>query len=281
MNADPVISTLDDDDLMPSLSLVYKLSDEANLRAAVSETVNRPEFRELAPFSFTDVVGGRSAVGNPDLTSATIRSFDLRYEWFPSSFGVVAASLFYKDFVNPIERTLFLATELESTWQNVGEAENYGFELEFRRDLGFLSESLRPFVAQLNYTYVESEISVGDENFIVTNDTRPLVGQPDTVYNLILEWSQPVWGTTTRLLYNYTGEKIYEAGAFGMPDVLEEPIGTLDFVWRQSLEGLAPGLGVKLTASNLTNEAYEWTGAVSRIWERGRTFGLSLSYTPF
>ena len=281
VNSDTIVSTLKDDDLMPSLSVVYKLSDEANLRAAVSETVNRPEFRELAPFSFTDVVGGRSAVGNPNLESATIRSFDLRYEWFPSGFGVVAASLFYKDFSNPIERTLFLATELESTWQNVSQAENYGFELEFRRNLGFLSESLRPFVAQVNYTYVDSEISVGEENFIVTSDKRALVGQPDTVYNLILEWSQPVWGTTTRLLYNHIGEKIYEAGAFGLPDVLEAPVGTVDFVWRQSLEGLAPGLGLKLSATNLTDETYEWTGAISRVWERGRTYGVSLSYTPF
>jgi TonB-dependent receptor len=279
--SDPIVSTLDDDDLMPSLSVVYKVSDEANLRAAVSETVNRPEFREQAPFSFTDVVGGRSAVGNPDLTSATIRSYDLRYEWFPSGFGVMAASLFYKDFTDPIERTLILATELEATWENVEQAENYGFELELRRDLGFLSESLRPFVAQVNYTYVDSEINVTDEATILTNPSRPLVGQPDSVYNLILEWSQPVWGTTTRILYNYTGEKIYEAGANGLPDVLEEPIGTLDLVWRQSLEGLAPGLGLKLTASNLTDETYEWTGAINRIWERGRTFGLSLSYTPF
>ena len=278
--ADQVVSTLDDDAFMPSLSVVRRIGDTTNLRAAFSQTVNRPEFRELAPFEFTDVIGGRSSRGNPDLVNATITSYDLRWEWFPNQLGVVAASLFYKDFTDPIERTLLIATELQSTWRNADSAENFGAELEFRRDLGFLSSGLQPFTLQLNYTWVSSEVTISD-NEIITNPSRPLVGQPDQVYNVVLEWVEPSWGTTTRLLYNYTGEKVFEGGAFGIPDVLEEPVAMLDFVWRQDLAFLADGLGAKLSLTNLTDEQIELTGGYARTYKPGRGVGLSLSYTPF
>jgi TonB-dependent receptor len=281
LDADPILSTVEDDELMPALSATYRLGDRSNLRGAFSRTVNRPEFRELAPFEFTDVVGGRSARGNPELGSAVISSFDVRYEWFPDTFGVVAASLFYKDFTDPIERTLESSVELVSTWRNVDSASNYGAELEFRRDLGFLAEALAPFMVQLNYTYVKSEINVGEDDVVVTNPTRPLVGQPDHVYNVVLEWQQPSWGTTTRLLYTSTGEKVAEAGGFGIPDVIEEPWSSLDFAWRQDLGFSAKGLGAKLSLTNLLDDEVEFSGGVSETYKRGRGVGLSLSYTPF
>jgi outer membrane receptor protein involved in Fe transport len=280
IEATPVVSNVDDNELMPSLSVVYRLNEQTNLRAAVAQTVNRPEFRELAPFEFTDVAGGRSAVGNPDLTSATIRSYDLRWEWFPNSFGVVAASAFYKDFSNPIERTLLFGIEQISTWRNVDMAENYGLELEFRRDLGFLSETLRPLVLQLNYTWVESQINVGADS-IETNPERALVGQPDQVYNVVLEWTQPAWGSTARVLFNHSGDKIAEAGAFGIPDVVEQARSTLDLVWRQDLRFISEGLSLKLSANNITDEEIALLGGMERVYTTGRTVSLSLSYTPF
>lgn len=280
-NAPEVLTTLDDTDLMPALSVVYLLSDRTNLRAAASQNVNRPEFRELAPFEFTDVVGGQAALGNPNLTSATITSFDLRWEWFPSSFGVVAASVFYKDFTDPIERTLELAVELRSTWRNVDSAHNYGAELELRRDLGFISAALEPVNVQLNYTYVDSQIDIGDDDQVVTNTQRALVGQPDHIVNAVLEWTPPRWGTTLRLLYNFTGEKVYEAGAFGIPDVIEDASSTVDLILRQDLAFLVEGLSLKLAGTNLTNEEYRLFGGREVTYSRGRGVGVSLSYTGF
>ena len=82
-----------------------------NLRFAFSQTVNRPDFRELAPFKYTHIAGGFAVTGNPDLVSADISSYDLRWEWFPSSDEVIAASVFYKDFDNPIENVLVAAAD--------------------------------------------------------------------------------------------------------------------------------------------------------------------------
>ena len=279
-DATPFESVVTDQEFMPALSATYRLNSNTNLRAAVSQTVNRPEFRELAPFEWTDVVGGRSARGNPDLVTAKITSYDLRWEWFPDQFGVIAASLFYKDFTNPIERTLLFAVELQSTWINTPGATNLGAELEFRRDLGWIAQSLTPLSLQLNYTYVDSEISVGDDP-IVTSTTRPLVGQPDNTANVVLEWAPPSWGTMVRLLYNYTGTTLYQAGGLGIPDVYQEPMETLDLVWKQRLDFLARGLGLTVTATNLTNNRYELTGGFEQRYQRGRGLGLGISYTVF
>ncbi|MCD4751193.1 MAG: outer membrane beta-barrel protein [Thermoanaerobaculales bacterium] len=280
-DAPSILSTVQDQDFMPALGVTCRIGDATNFRAAFSQTVNRPEFRELAPFEFTDVVGGRSARGNPDLTSATIRSYDVRWEWFPSDYGVVAASLFYKKFDNPIERTLLIAVELQSTWQNVDSARNLGAELEFRRTLGFVSEKLEPLTLQLNYTWVDSQIDVGVDDPIVTNTTRALVGQPDHTANAMLDWVHPSWGSAARILVNYSGEKIVEAGAFGLPDVVAQPFTSLDFVWQQDLGFLADGLGLKLALTNITNEDRELSGGRTQLYSEGRRIGLSISYSAF
>ncbi|HEX2254354.1 MAG TPA: TonB-dependent receptor [Thermoanaerobaculia bacterium] len=284
---DAVTTVLDEDDLLPALSVVYQLTARQNLRGAYSRTVNRPDFRELAPFKFTHIVGGYSVVGNPELVSADIDSYDLRWEWFPSSEEVVAASLFYKDFANPIENVVLGAAELLETYENADGARNYGLELELRRDLGSLARMLREVTAIVNYTWVDSEIRIDPTATILTNPTRALVGQPDQVANLVLEWARPAWGTGLRLLVNHTGEKVAQGGALGLPDVLEEARSTLDLVYRQDLgtwfRGAAPGLTFKLSGANLLGEEKRWTqgGETFRVYEPGRELGVSLSYSLF
>ena len=277
----PIVSEIDDTDILPSLSLVYRLNEETNLRFSASQTVNRPEYRELAPFEFTHVVGGFTAVGNPDLNRAKITSFDARWEWFPSAREVMAVSFFYKDFEDPIESLLLGGALNFETFTNVEEAQNLGLELEIRRNLGVLSESLEDFNFILNYAFVDSEVTIDPTVSAVTNDQRPLVGQPDNVGNLILEWDKPDSGTNVRLLYNYVGDKVSFAGGFGLPDVIEEARSTIDLVWGQDLPW--SGLRFKLSGSNLTDEERLWTqgGGTWRLYDAGRSISLSFSWSPW
>lgn len=97
-------SELANTDVFPSLNFVQALGDASNLRVGYSATVNRPEFRELAAFEFTDVVGSRAVRGNPELERALIRNVDARWERFAGSRGVLTASVFYKHFAQPIGR---------------------------------------------------------------------------------------------------------------------------------------------------------------------------------
>ena len=112
-----------------------------NLRFGYSTTVNRPEFRELAAFEFTDVVGSRAVRGNPDLERALIQNVDGRWELFSGGRGIIAASAFYKHFDKPIERVVIAGAQPIVTFQNADSARNFGIELEAGRQ--FTKQPLR------------------------------------------------------------------------------------------------------------------------------------------
>ena len=273
----PISSLIEDRDWLPALSLVYKLSSSQNLRVSASQTVNRPEFRELAPFRFKPIAGGLEQTGNPELVSASIASYDLRWEWFPSAGDVIAVSLFYKAFTDPIESVQVSGAALTETFQNADSARNQGLELELRRGLGAWSGALDAFTVIFNYSFIDSQISLGP-NTIQTNLDRPLVGQPDHVGNLVLEWAKPEWGSGVRLLYNYTGSKIAYAGTNGLDDIVEDPRGSFDVVYRQGFRLLGVDWTAKLAGENLTNERREFSqgGELWRGWDPGRKIGISL-----
>jgi hypothetical protein len=273
----PISSLIEDRDWLPALSVVYRLTSTQNLRVSGSQTVNRPEFRELAPFRFKPIAGGLEQTGNPDLISASIQSLDARWEWFPSAGDVIALSLFYKTFEDPIEAVQVSGAALTETFQNADSARNQGLELEFRRNLGAWTGALDPFTLILNYSFIDSQISLGP-NTIQTNLDRPLVGQPDHVGNVVLEWAPLKWPATVRLLYNYTGEKIAFAGTNGLDDIVEDPRGTLDLVYRQGFRLFGFNWNVKLAGENLTEEArvFSQGGDLWRGWNPGRKVGISL-----
>lgn len=281
-DAEPLTSLIEDRDWLPALSVVYKLSDSQNLRLSGSQTVNRPEFRELAPFRFKPNAAGFEYTGNPDLVSAAIQSYDLRWEWFPQASDVIAVSLFAKQFTDPIEVVQISGVQLTQTYQNAESAENRGVELEFRRNLGSLAEMLSPFNLILNYSYIDSQISLSPGS-INTNLDRPLVGQPDHVGNVVLEWLPPGASSSLRLLYNYSGDKVAFAGTSGLDDVIEKARGTFDLVLRQGFRLFDVDWTVKLSGQNLTDEKWEYTEATEawRAWDPGRSIGLSLSASFF
>ncbi|HYI11396.1 MAG TPA: TonB-dependent receptor [Thermoanaerobaculia bacterium] len=274
---DAVESMNDSNDLLPSLNAVYQVAPRANLRFGYGRSLNRPEFRELSPFTFTEIAGGRSVSGNPELEQATLDAYDVRWEVFPNPTEVIAVSAFYKNIAKPIERIIQPTTDLRQSFVNAESAQLWGLELELRR-------ALRQYWSvNFNYAYIHSAVTVGEHQFsVVTNTDRPLEGQSDQVGNLALQFYQPEWGTMVRLLGGYSGERLTEVGAFGLPDIYEAAYTSLDAVVSQSL-AFARGLELKLGASNLLNARREFVqgGQVHRSFDPGRKISLSLSYTPF
>jgi outer membrane receptor protein involved in Fe transport len=98
-------------DLLPSGNLKWALRDNMNLRLAYGRTIARPTFREFAPFESFQFVGDYIERGNPDLTRTRVDNFDLRWEWFVQPGELLSASVFYKDFTDPIRR---LPTSIEA-----------------------------------------------------------------------------------------------------------------------------------------------------------------------
>src|SRR5690606_10294571 len=106
------------------------------IRASASQTLARPEYREIAPVAGRDVLGGEQFRGNPDLARTLIRNFDLRWEWYPNAGEVLSFGVFAKSFVDPIERIYRGMSGTRVTeFQNAAGAFNVDLEAEARKGL--------------------------------------------------------------------------------------------------------------------------------------------------
>jgi TonB-dependent receptor len=267
-------------DPLPAVNLIYELTQRSNLRFGFSQTVSRPDFRELALFDFLDVTGGRLVVGNPNLVLAKIQNYDARWEFFPGGNQLLAASFFYKDFTDPIEQVIQPSIGLRTSFDNAKSARNAGLELEFRRSLEFLNPNLRQFALSANFTVVDSQIDLtGAQKQVLTSLQRPMAGQSRYLYNIIGEWSKPKWRSTTRAYLNSFSGRISDVGAEGLPDVYQQGATTLDVVYELDVrEG--GHWKMRFSAQNLTDANWLWTqgGSTFRQYHRGRTFTIGNSF---
>jgi TonB-dependent receptor len=272
LEGDVITASLEKTDVFPAVNLVYNVRADQNLRFGFSQTVNRPEFRELAPFEFTDIVGGRAVVGNPDLQRALIQNVDARWEMFPGGDQVVAASFFYKHFSDPIERIVEPTAQLRTSFTNAESAQNVGIELEARRRFADL------VMVGANYTFVNSAITLASAAAQVqTSLERPLAGQSENLFNAVFEVGRGPM--VARVLYTFFGERISDVGSLGLPDILEDGRGTVDFIlsarWR--------ALRLRFTAENLGDEELTFTqgGLVQRQYTLGRSVAFNIGVAAF
>jgi outer membrane receptor protein involved in Fe transport len=211
-------------DWLPSLNVIYTLTEKSSVRASASKTVSRPELRELAPFSFYDFSTFSSLEGNSGLQRAAIQNYDLRYEIYPSAGEVFSAAVFYKDFTNPIE--LLLANDItlgviRRTFVNLPGAKNYGAEMDFRKNL---SKSL---TAYGNFSYIFTKVDLsGNPNR--WNEKRTMQGQSPYIINVGMLYKIEKLDMTVSALYNIFGDRIYNVGNSGMPDIYEAARHILD-----------------------------------------------------
>ena len=270
--------------LLPALNVIYSLTPKQNLRVGFSKTVSRPDFRELARFGFLDLVGGLQTIGNPELVQTDISNYDFRWEYFPGSNQLIAASFFYKNFDQPIEQTMIAAVALLRTFSNATAARNFGFEFEFRRGMDFLSPKLREFAVSSNLTMVESNIDLSNvsDKVVLTSLNRPMQGQSRYVANIIGEWSRPKARSTARYYLNYFSSRITDVGAFGLPDVVQDGLATMDFVYEFTLKG-EDRWKLRFAAENINNARWFLTqgGETFLAYREGRTFTVGTSFRVF
>jgi hypothetical protein len=279
-----VAANLDNTDILPSVGIVYGLKNGSmNLRVGYSRTVARPQFRELSPFEFTDVTGGRSVVGNPDVVRTLISNYDVRYEWYVRSGELVALSFFYKDLKDPIEVVIEPTTNLRASFFNAERAQNKGLEFELRKNLGTLWSALQNFSINTNYTFVRSRVAIREEDRqLLTTLKRPLLGQAENVVNFTLDYELPRHGVDARALFNYSGERITEVGAVGLPDVVEHGFPRLDLVFGKMF-GTERRWRVEFQIENLLDRLvdYRQGDLLYRRYRYGRTFEAVVSYRFF
>jgi len=284
----PINIDLKSTDWLPSANLTYAFNDKHQLRMSASQTVTRPEFRELSPFAFYDFYLNAGIVGNPGLTRGTIRNLDLRYEMYPGQNQLFSVSLFYKKFDNPIEFTFSSlgAGTRTFTYQNLAGATNYGAEIEIRKNMAFISERLEDLSVFANGALIRSTIDLSNTESY--DSTRALQGQSPYILNAGITWNIPDWGLATTLVYNVIGDRVAQVGTEGYADVYERHRNLLDF---QLSKRLGSHGEVKLTwgdilrpyflfyQDNDSNHRYnEDKDSITQRINYGSTVTLSLGY---
>lgn len=274
---------------LPSLNLAYNISDRSLLRAAYSRTVNRPEFRELAPFLYYQFEYEVGVSGNPDLKTAFINNVDLRWEMYPNPGETVSVGAFYKDFTNPIESYLLITAENpQLTYGNATKATSWGVEVEFKKSLASLgvNKILRNTSVNLNASWIESEVNIG--TFAPNQaQNRPLQGQSPYIINTGLYYNDNESGFSGNIAYNVFGPRIFSVGDKIFPTWFEMPRNSLDLqfakVWNNRFE-------TKLNIQNVLNAAYriyqdndlnnkiEDQEALISRYKAGTQFAIGLSY---
>lgn len=278
----PVRTTKLWNDLLPSLALNVKLSETQQLRVSASRTLARPEYRELSPIISRDVVGGENVQGDENLRRTNVDNADIRWEVYPRQGEIISVAFFAKQFHDPIERVYGSGSGGTSFvfYTNAERADNYGLELELRKDLGAFAQRLTPFTFFTNATVMQSQIHLGhDTKAAATNLNRRMVGQAPYVINAGLTYASRSGASTATLLFNRVGERLTAAGGSPLPDVVEQPRNVLDLSLRWSL---SPEVTFRADAKNLLDAAHEITqGSVVReSYRGGRTIQAGVLWHP-
>jgi hypothetical protein len=263
-------------DVLPALSAVVSLTDRQQLRFAASQTLARPEYRELAPITYREVLGGEQVIGNLDLERTLIQNLDARWEWYPTPGDVVSIGVFAKWFDAPIEQRYLARSGTDSrTFENAESATNRGIEFEVSSGLGTRFPSLEPLSVFANVTVMESLVRTGNPG----DTERAMVGQAPWVINAGGTWTSGGRGVSSTLLYNVVGERIVNARASGalVDDVVERPRHVLDLSVRFPVRGSISG---KVDLKNLLDAPYEVVqGSTVRESHRvGRSLSAGLSW---
>jgi len=272
-------------DFLPGINITYKLNNLSNLRLSGSQTVIRPEFRELSPFAFFDFDLGATVTGNSILERTKVTNFDLRYELYPRAGEIFTAGLFYKQFKNPIE-LFFNQTGAGSSstfnYINADKAEGYGAELEFRKKLDF-TKALENFTIQSNVSYIYNRVTSAG-----TQLNRPMQGQSPFLINASIQYDLQKIGLNTTLLFNRIGRRILYVGNNDFPPVWENPRSLFDLqIAKKVLKDKAE---IKLNISDILNQTafyyhdtndngkYDASDATAIRRKFGTNISLSFSY---
>lgn len=236
-------------DFLPALNLTYKLNNKTNIRLSGSQTVIRPEFRELTAFAFYDFELGATVIGNKNLQRTKISNLDLRYELYPRAGELLTVGLFYKYFTNPIEVYLNQSGAGSSNtfnFINADKANGYGVEVEIRKKLDAV-KALKNFTVTSNLSYIHNRVS-GSTNAKID---RPMQGQSPYVINVGLQYDLEKAGLSSTLLFNQIGRRIAYVGNDQTPVIWEAPRPLLDFQLAKKV--LKSKGEIKLNISDIMN----------------------------
>jgi outer membrane receptor protein involved in Fe transport len=245
--------------VLPSLNATYNFNERNLLRAGGSISVNRPEFREVAQYTYYDFSNNFFITGNDLLRTAKIYNADLRYEFYPTRSEMISVGVFYKHFTDAIEQMTTSATgsDMYLSFQNAPTAYDLGVEVEARKSLAGLTTNryLERISFILNASVIKSRVQVdteraGNTGFALTD--RPLQGQSPYVVNagMFYQDDDNHWQISAQ--YNVIGPRISFVGdKQNNPSIIELQRHVVDLAVTK---GVGTHFEVRAGVQNLLNQ---------------------------
>jgi TonB-dependent receptor len=253
---DTAINQIDTLNILPSINVAWNLNDRMLIRASYGKTLNRPEFREIAPFYFYDFIFNSINSGNDSLKNAEVDNFDLRYEFYPAPGENFTVALFYKKFKNPIE--MYFVPGVGSggtrsfTWGNAPLAIGYGAEVEVRKKFDSVDVFIiRHLGVVANAAWIKSEIRFSENNS--AGSKRPMMGQSPWIINAGIYYEADTGRFKINVNYNVIGPRVVIVGVPGIPEVYEMPRHQVDLSIIRTV-GKHHNFDVRLNITDLFNQ---------------------------
>ncbi|WP_105103190.1 TonB-dependent receptor [Microbulbifer pacificus] len=246
---------------LPSVNVIYDLSEEIILRAAASRAMARPTFQNLSSNIVINATSGTATAGNPMLDPILADQFEIGAEWYFSDASLVAATYFNKD----LSTFVFQNTQVEDIdGQSINVTRPYnadegadiqGVELQVQHDFG------SGFGALANYTWTDAK---------VPDSKLELPGNSRDQFNASAYYENDA--VSLRLSYNLRSESYggLTSGSQLVTDQYDQWDATANWMVNDNVD-------VFLTAVNLTNEIiYMRTadGIPVGFYENGPRFSL-------
>jgi TonB-dependent receptor len=261
------------DHWFPGVLATWRLTNDLLLRAAWTNTIARPNYKDLAPYVDADiqlddplVTEVTMRIGNPNLKPFESVNWDLSLEWYYQRTGYVSVGLFYKDITNfeflrftdvtsnePPPQTGPIAGAAPAyrirTTQPVNgpSARLQGIEFALSHKFDTLPKPLNGLGVIANATFIDgrSELPPGESR--TRFDALP--GQVDKVYNLQIYWEDRRFAL--RAAWNYNGGYLESLGAAPINDFYVDVSQSIDlsFEWK-----IYRGHRLYAEVKNVTNE---------------------------
>ncbi|GLB48410.1 TonB-dependent receptor [Neptunitalea lumnitzerae] len=263
--------------ILPGVHFKYNATDNTVLRFAWTNTLARPNYVDLVPFSEINREDEEIVLGNPNLDPAKSMNFDFMAEHYYKSVGVISGGVFYKD-IRDFAYTF--VTENEEGYEvyqpmNGDNAMVYGAEVSFQRQLDFLPGFAKNFGVYLNYTYLNSDAKgIRNEDGDERGDLE-LPGSSPNMFNASLSYADKK--LSARLSGNFSDAYLDELGGNSFEDRYYDQQFFLDFNVNYSF---TKNLSMYASLNNITNQPLRYYQGVSsrtmqmEYYERRLTFGV-------
>jgi Outer membrane receptor for ferrienterochelin and colicins len=158
-------------------------------------------------------------------------NFDLSVENYFKSIGMISVGAFTKDIKDFIVNQTKNDYEFEgNVWDsfnqpiNAGDANLFGLEFAFQRQLDFLPGALKGLGLYINYTYTHSEVNKSN---IQGRDDSELTGSPEHILNASLSYDYK--NLSARVSFNYASDFLDEVNDEAFYDRYYDKVTYLDF----------------------------------------------------